>query len=448
MERLPLVDHIKKVSFPNAIKGPPLNPTKHLHALMHFVFDAKGDLIVNKGSASDNCQEEAAKGSKVCIEAGPNQYAKLMRYPRNANGSYGKPVEIASGLRNSIALAVDPRNQNIFQGENSRDFIEKADKSLAPYGKIYPADELNIIYPNVPNENFGWPYCYDAGISSPEFRGHECGGYKAPLALLPAHSAPLGMIFYKGEGPKKFPDWYKNKLFISLHGPPPGGHRLAVVDIDKDGGLVNKPYEFIGEWGKTLDTGAVRTDPIGKPIGLLESEDGSLLVVEDQNRTVLKIEYDGSSGFDGPPKFGLVYDGSSGPAEPVDDLEKRKEELKMRLKNSKNTFAKIQAQVIDAACVQCHNPDSEVPPVFQQYDDLGNARLLLGMNDQKQVVGKIYAVSKDPSKSEFYLMIESQKMPKSGFHGDTPEEMKANYENALKLIKQWLSEGAPVDPAK
>lgn len=434
-----LLKHIQSVSLKTAIVGPPLNPKKHLHGLMHFVFNAKGDLIVNKGTASDNCQEEAGRGVKTCQEA--EQYGMVMRYPRNANGTFGKPIEIARGLRNSVALAIDPRNQFLYQGENSRDFIEKVDKKLD--GMKYPADELNLI---VQNGDYGWPYCYNDGIASPEFPKAKCETYNAPLALLPAHSAPLGMIFYSGKA-GRFPGWYKNKLFISLHGPPPGGHRLAVVGIEEDGRLINEPYEFIGEWGKTFDNGKDRSEPIGKPMGLLEAADGSLLVVEDQNQTVLKIIYDGAQG-DGLPKFGLNYDGIVKPSEPVDDVDDRRRGLEERLRNDKNTFAKIQAQVIDAACVQCHNPDSEVPPVFKQYDDLGNARLLRGMNDQKLVVGKVYAAPDEPKKSEFYIVIESQKMPKSGFHGDTPEEQQKNYLNALQLINQWLGEGAPVDPVK
>jgi glucose/arabinose dehydrogenase len=102
----------------------------------------------------------------------------------------------ASGLRNSMAMALHPASGKLWQADNARDSIQLAMPGLANDNEL-PHDELNLIEPNA---HYGWPYCYDANLASPDYPGQRCSTYRAPKRLLPAHAAPLGMLFYRAGG--------------------------------------------------------------------------------------------------------------------------------------------------------------------------------------------------------------------------------------------------------
>ena len=111
-----------------------LGPTgTGLHPLNNFVFDTQGNLIVNNGSSTNQC--EAPKGkpdvSRACPEAQENPpRAALLRYAMQwPQGKAGTPAVLATGLRNSMALAVHPSG-TLLQAENSRDAIHRAAPKL------------------------------------------------------------------------------------------------------------------------------------------------------------------------------------------------------------------------------------------------------------------------------------------------------------------------------
>lgn len=392
-----------------------------LHPLKHFVFENANTLVVNQGAQTDHCSSEDPgykMRRKTCHEAIKN--GALYRYTIKADGSY-TIKKIATGLRNSMALAIDPRSGILYQGENSRDAIQKADPSLD--GNLLPHEEINRIEEG---GNYGWPFCYDDGAVSPEFEGHaDCSGFNLPIALLPAHSAPLGMIFYRG---KMLPAWYQNKMLITLHGYVKAGHRLAAVEVDTEGRLVGKPYEFMGGWGESP------TQPKGAPVGIVEAGDGSLWITEDKNGTIVRIFYDASKG-DGIPKLELKDDGSTAPIDDIDAVEKRRRAMEERL-NLPNppTFTLFQKEIIDTSCLDCHGGQDAAEPKLLKHDDIGNAENI-------RAAGLVSG--KDFAKSQIYTSIFERRMPKGDFDAPTEEEKKAMYTRATTLLKKWIEQGAP-----
>ncbi|NHZ90007.1 glucose dehydrogenase [Massilia sp. CCM 8733] len=263
--------------------GTPGLPGIGRHPLTAMRFDAKGDLYVNVGSGSDHCEDKNGKApdpAKPCLEAsGANALGVLRKYTMQWPAGTVKSWEVhATGLRNSMALAVHPTTQAVWQGENSRDAIQVAMKGLKNDNDL-PHDELNLIEAKA---NYGWPYCYDNNVASPEYPDAKCAAYRAPVRLLPAHAAPLGMTFYTGD---MFPAQYKNSLIVGYHGYRAHGRRLVAFLPDAQGAPLGKMIELISDWG------AKPNQAPGAPVDVKQGPDGAIYVVEDHSGRVLRLQY-------------------------------------------------------------------------------------------------------------------------------------------------------------
>jgi len=181
----------------------------------------------------------------------------------------------ASGLRNSMALAVHSDSGALLQGENSRDNIHRRMPGVENDEDL-PHDELNLIEEG---GRYGWPYCYDDGKASPEYSTADCSRYRMPLLLIAAHAAPLGMTYYFGN---LLPE-SRGALIVGYHGYRAKGHRIVVFETDRGGLPSGKSSELVAGWD------AVDGRPMGAPTDLKASADGALYVTEDRNGTVLRI---------------------------------------------------------------------------------------------------------------------------------------------------------------
>ncbi len=237
----------------------------HLHPLAQILFLADGSLLVNFGSDSNNCAVDAKRGT-CRATTGSDAVAVVRRYRFDKPG--GKVVSssvMATGLRNSMAMA-QHASGTVLQVENSRDAIDEADPKLSD--ERLPHDELNEL---VTGGSYGWPYCYDNQLNSPEFKKYACRLTRKPLVLLPAHSAPLGMTYWNG------------RLVVSYHGYRDTGHRVVSFPVDASGRPSGPSAEVLGGWGETDDFAP------GGPVGVIAAQDGSLLVADDRNGTLLRV---------------------------------------------------------------------------------------------------------------------------------------------------------------
>lgn len=260
---------------------PPL-PSKGRHPLPQIVFDHQRQLLVNIGSASDNCERptgSAPDGKALCPETEGSEARGLIRkysvqWPQGRATGW---IEYAKGLRNSMALAVHPLSGELWQAENSRDAITARDANLDD--QTLPHDELNLIRAN---GHYGWPYCYDNNRASPEYANWNCTGYTPPVALLPGHAAPLGMAFLSGH---TWPRALQGALLIAFHGYRANGHRLMAYPFDAAAHPHGAPIELIGGWE------ASDTTPMGAPVDIKVGADGAAFLSEDRNGTVLRLVY-------------------------------------------------------------------------------------------------------------------------------------------------------------
>ncbi len=406
-----------------------------LHALKNFIFDNEGNLIVNIGSATNNCRTQITLSKTGdCTER--DTRAQLRFYRRNSDGSYNPRYEIiAVGLRNSLTMAFHPNHPNwLFQGENSRDAIHKVTGANNKFGdgKTLPHEELNLIdlkrfFSTGTPFDFGWPYCYSNNLPSPEYPNVSCSQSHAPHILLPAHAAPLGMIFHSGTN---WPPYYKNALLMSWHGYEYTGHRIVVMQ-EKDNGLPSPVINnLVWNWGIEGNMA------LGTPVQLYEAGDGSVFITEDNNQAIWRLYFD-------PQYLKVNFDNDTRPSLTVDQNYKEiasfykqnkyeelraKKSLQRRLQSPKPPlFSQIQDKLIDKHCAECHKLKDN--SLMLSYNDLANAMLL---KDKK------LAIPYDVKASPFYTYLESQAMPPSGM--DSGERAKL-----LKLVEQWILQGAP-DP--
>lgn len=184
----------------------------------------------------------------------------------------------ASGLRNPIGLAWNPKNGELWTAVNERDGL---------------GDDLVPDYVTSVKDGgfYGFPFAYIGQNEEPRRKGENPELVKksiVPDVLVTSHSAALGITFYTG---KTFPKDYQGDAFVALHGSwnrqKLTGYKIIRVRF-KDGKLVGNQYEdFMTGWLPNEDSNEVW----GRPVGLLVNSDGSLLVADDSGKRIWRVSY-------------------------------------------------------------------------------------------------------------------------------------------------------------
>jgi len=139
---------------------------------------------------------------------------------------------------------------------------------------------------------YGWPYAYIGPHEDPRRKGEKPDLVKktiVPDVLLGAHVAVIDFEFYTG---KQFPKQYQGGAFLALHGSwnrsKRVGQSIAFIPF-KNGKPSGPMQEFLTGWMLSPD----KQEVWGRPVGLMQMTDGSLLVSEDGNNKVYHISYKG-----------------------------------------------------------------------------------------------------------------------------------------------------------
>jgi len=153
------------------------------------------------------------------------------------------------------------------------------------------------IYLVCDGANYGWPYCYAFQMRNPiapwvNLDTNTVKTFDGPVAEVLAHSAPLGLHFYRGT---KFPAIYHNAIFQCYHGSwdrsPPAPPRITVMWADSDGHNA-RVTDFVNGFevvGTPPDSNTAYY--FGRPVTIIEGADSALYVSDDQEGVIYRIAY-------------------------------------------------------------------------------------------------------------------------------------------------------------
>ncbi|HJS52815.1 MAG TPA: sorbosone dehydrogenase family protein [Pyrinomonadaceae bacterium] len=234
------------------------------HWTRNILFSPDGTkMFVSIGSASN-----------VSVEADPRRAAISVYDPNGKNHRI-----FASGLRNPIGLAWNPKTGQLWTAVNERDGL---------------GDDLVPDYATSVKEGgfYGWPYSYIGQNEDPRRKGENPNLVKkaiVPDVLFTSHVAALGIQFYTG---KMFPKEYQNDAFVAFHGSwnrqKLSGYSVVRIKFDDKGKLEGNSYEnFVSGWLPDENSNEVW----GRPVGLLFLPDGSMLITDDGGRKIWRVSY-------------------------------------------------------------------------------------------------------------------------------------------------------------
>jgi glucose/arabinose dehydrogenase len=217
-------------------------------------------------------------GSGSNIEMGePAMRAALHRFNPDGTGH----ETVATGLRNTIGLRWFPGTDDLWGAVQERDGL----------GDDLVPDYLVKIRQG---GFYGWPIAYTGPHQEPRHKDVDQAKVKSTLypdVLLGAHVAVLDILFYTGQ---QFPAKYRNGLFLAFHGSWNRSQRVgqSITFIPfKDRKPTAGPEDFLTGWMLGPD----KKEVWGRPVGLLQMPDGSLLITDDGGKKIWKVSYSGAA---------------------------------------------------------------------------------------------------------------------------------------------------------
>ncbi len=211
----------------------------------------------------------------VCVETNPLR-ATIQVFDLASNSM----TTFATGLRNSVFMALNPISGELWATDNGRDVL----------GDDIPPDDVNIVKKD---GNYGWPICYGQNIHDTDFDTKQY--FRDPCAddipshiELPAHSAALGLSFIPEEG---WPTGWGNDLLVAFHGSwnrsVPTGYKVVRIDLDDKGNPIAPIQDFVTGF---LPAGAKDTsDAIGRPVGVMAEPGGVVYISDDRAGAIYRI---------------------------------------------------------------------------------------------------------------------------------------------------------------
>ena len=287
------------------LSGMPLGGDHPMHP---FIIDAKGQLFVDMGTATNSCQAQnrqaGVPGAMPCTEL--QTRGGTWKYDADKLGQAFSPKErYATGIRNGEGYAFDAAGR-LYVTQHGRDQLPANWAQLYPdlkHATELPSEELLLL---TAGGDYGWPECYHDPfqkklVLAPEYGGDggkavgACAQKIEPVAAYPAHWAPNDLAIYSA---KAFPDAAQGGAFIAFHGSwnrapePQAGYNVVFQPMAN--GKVSGDYVVFADGF----SGAERDPAKAKyrPTGLLVGQDGALYIADDVKGRVWRVTYQGPAG--------------------------------------------------------------------------------------------------------------------------------------------------------
>jgi glucose/arabinose dehydrogenase len=221
-------------------------------------------------------------GKKLYVGVGSGSNVSTGEDPRRAAVNVYNPDGsgheiLAGGLRNPTSIKWYPGSDTLWAAVQERD--ELGDDLVPDY---FTRVQKGVFY--------GWPYAYTGPNEDPRNKGQKPDLVAKTIAgdvQLGSHVAVLDFAFYTG---KQFPAEYQGGAFLALHGSwnrsKRVGQSIAFVPF-RDGKPSGPMKEVVTGWM----TGPDQPEVWGRPVGVLQLPDGSLLITEDGNNRIWRLSY-------------------------------------------------------------------------------------------------------------------------------------------------------------
>jgi glucose/arabinose dehydrogenase len=269
------------------------------HNTRTIVFDEQGRLYVSVGSNAN--------------VDGNSDRARIRRFSLNGTLpiAFNTGEVFADGLRNEVGLAWD-LNGVLHGVENGADALNRPDIG----GDVHngnPAEEMNRFDQTV-GTHYGYPYCFSthnltgqpAGTQYawPTFMGdgthtdawcRNALNNHPPLIPMPAHNAPLGVDFFRGQscgvGDGAFPCNTTGAAVVAFHGSwnsvIPVGYRVGMFPFDSEGQPTGDEINVVYE--TPVATCYIRN--CFRPVNAVFNANGHLFVSDDAGGQIIKVTY-------------------------------------------------------------------------------------------------------------------------------------------------------------
>jgi len=187
---------------------------------------------------------------------------------------------LATGVRNSVGMDFHPISGELWFSDNGRDMM----------GDDMPPCEINRIDDRAElPRHYGYPFIHGNPNKGGTFEPQsDIAKFKPkntqfvdPVVEIQAHSAPLGIHFYRGSHPL-----LKGALLVAEHGSwnrsSPVGYRVSAYWFDEQNNM--KKHEVLADF-LTLSG-----DKLGRPVDFVETPEGHILVSDDAKNRLWKLQ--------------------------------------------------------------------------------------------------------------------------------------------------------------
>ena len=250
----------------------------------------KGELMHDLPDAGQhpNRTVEVGPDGRIYISCGSTANDAVEHNPYNATIVVCNPdgknrAILASGLRNTIGFDWQPGTNALYGWDQGIDWL----------GDDAQREEVNHIQKG---KRYGWPFVYEDGKTDQNAhlageKGFTIQGWLAqstsPVLTYTAHAAGMQMRFYRG---LLFPGEYRGDAFATMHGSwnrqPPSGYEVVRVRFERGEPKAVEPF-----LKGFLQDATGKPTQFGRPCGLAEMPDGSLLIGDDEHGAIYRLSY-------------------------------------------------------------------------------------------------------------------------------------------------------------
>lgn len=204
----------------------------------------------------------------------------------------------ATGARNAVGLAQNPRTGRIWATNNGSD----------GQGDNVPSEWIDLVREG---GFYGYPFAYGDGLyfdfTRPQYRdllpltaedSSRVASMTPPAGLIQAHSAPMAIEF----GHAGWREPYRNGAFVALRGSwnrsVATGSKIVYLQLENERDSV---FSYVQDFVTGFLTDSVRSQRWARPVGLLTDAAGSLYMTSDDVHSfVLLVEPTVVSSVNGP----------------------------------------------------------------------------------------------------------------------------------------------------